>query len=233
MHEHAVAHDDDHVALAQFLRPRLPRPKRSHACARLFGRLREDRCQLRRTEVDARRILEIGQATRRHIAKIAERVHVFVIAVEHVHGPTGGLRLVLHAGEQLEDLLLTITAIQLIAGLHDHQLAADPPIVLIGRARESQRAAGRFEVAVDVADRNEPRGRRKFFFDFGYLAGLDARAGFRGLVRRLARRRGSGTCWLGRGLWRLGLLVRRRWGEALARRQRREQYDPWKSDEQG
>ena len=50
-------------------------------------------------------------------------------------------------------------AIELIAGLHDHQLAADPMIALVDRPGESQRSPSGLEVAVHVADRDQPRRR--------------------------------------------------------------------------
>ena len=58
----------------------------------------------------------------------------------------GGQGFVLQAIQQIEDGSFLIAAIQLVAGLHHHEIVADPAVVLVDGAGQAQRPAGGFGV---------------------------------------------------------------------------------------
>jgi len=78
-----------------------------------------------------------------------------------MHRTAGRGRLCPDPIEQIQDLSLTIAAIELISGLDDDQLSADPGVALIDRADEPQDLSRSLEVAVDVADRDDTRRTRE------------------------------------------------------------------------
>ena len=74
--------------------------------------------------------------------------------------------------------MLVVAAIEHVAGLHDHELAADPAILVVDRTGRAQCTAGRRKIAMQIADRDEPLGCREPRGDLGQGAARDAgRAG--------------------------------------------------------
>ena len=151
--EDGVAHDHDDVP------PRQPQGDRSTRRQRRAARtlaLGEDR-QLCPPQVEAAQAAKRRKPAGSHVPHVALDVEELVIAVQYVHGATGSCRRLAQALEQVEDLELAFSAIELVAGLHHDELAANPPVAGVDRAAEPERPPGRLEVAVEVADRNQAR----------------------------------------------------------------------------
>ena len=113
-------------------------------------------------------VLEVAEPARRDVPEIAGRVHQLVVTVQQHHPPARGLRLTLQPEQQLEDLALAVAAIQHVARLHQHGLAARPAAVGVGQATQPQRRARGPQVTVHVPQghhalrrRPLPGGRRR------------------------------------------------------------------------
>ena len=109
--------------------------------------------------VDGDGVLEVRVAARGHVAEVECRVNDLVVAVQRMHRPAGASRFLRQAREQVEDRLLFVAPIELVPGLHDYQVAADPAVVLVQGAGQPQGVAGGAQIPMQVADGDDPRGR--------------------------------------------------------------------------
>ena len=131
---------------------RRSRPRRGRASRFAHGPPGAERGQARAAEV--------VRAARRDVAEVVRGVHQLVVAEQLHDRAAGGVRLVGEAREQLEDRRLVVAAIEHVAGLHDDEVAADPVVVRVDRAGGAERGARGGQVAVEIADRDEPLRRR-------------------------------------------------------------------------
>ena len=91
---------------------------------------------------------------------VERRVHQFVVAQKSDELTPCSCRLRLPFIDGVEDGAVVVSAVDLVAGLDDDQSPADPSVVGVSRAREAQHATRAVEVAMQIADGNEPRGGR-------------------------------------------------------------------------
>ncbi len=106
-------------------------------------------------------IAEVMEAVFGDVAKITLGVDDFVIAVQRVQRAACSFGLAAQPLEQVEDLRLVITAIQLIPRLDDDQRAADPLSRTVDGARQAERVTRGVNITVDVTDGDDARGARK------------------------------------------------------------------------
>jgi len=114
------------------------------------------------------RVLKILKTSGSGVTQIEGRVQQLVIPVQNVDSAsrTGGF--FGEANEQIQDGLLSVTAVHLITRLHQNELAADPVILVIDRTGQLEGPAGGLEISVQVADGDNPGrvgkagGRRNF-----------------------------------------------------------------------
>jgi hypothetical protein len=81
-----------------------------------------------------------------------------VIAIEDPNVTPGLLGLVGESIQELEDLWLVVTSIELIAGLYDRGLAAAPMAGLVEDTGHAKGASGRLSIAVEITDRHHSFG---------------------------------------------------------------------------
>src|SRR5688572_33251397 len=91
--------------------------------------------------------IEVVYGVASHVAKVTERVHRLVVAVQSDDSAARCLRFPCQLLEEIEDLLLTPAAFQLVAGLHQNQVAAGPMSVRAERTGQSEDLLSRLEVA--------------------------------------------------------------------------------------
>ncbi len=114
-------------------------------------------------------VLEIPEALLGDVPQVKRDVHQFMVSIQDMDRTTGLFSLGDQAGKEFGYLRFIPSPIKLIAGLYDHEPAADPVILFIDGAGEAKRPAGRIQVAMQIADRNDPFNGRE---SGGYLAGV-------------------------------------------------------------
>jgi hypothetical protein len=148
--EQAVADHGDGEVARQLERVGATGRESGGAAARVLGQsLCYRRCA-------ARKVGEGREALRRNVAKVEAGVHQLVIAVEHDQLTARLVRLDLELLEHVEHFAVLVSAVQLIAGLHDREIFADPAIVAVDGAGQPERGAQGVQVTVDIADGDEP-----------------------------------------------------------------------------
>jgi hypothetical protein len=78
-----------------------------------------------------------------------------VVPIENVNRAAGLAGFYGEPGEQIKNGLFVIAAIQLVAGLNQHQRAANPVLVVIHGAGKSKSLACRFKIAMQVTNCND------------------------------------------------------------------------------
>ena len=90
------------------------------------------------------------------VTQVAYDVHGFVISDQSDHCPTGARRLALQAHEMADDLRRVRPSVGDVAGLDEDISAAHPAIMTIDQRRGPEDAAIGLEIAVQIADRDDP-----------------------------------------------------------------------------
>lgn len=94
-----------------------------------------------------------------HVAEVAEDVHRVVVAKQVVHLAALRRRLLREPPEELVDLLGLAAAVDNVASLHEHRVAARPAAVGVHETGELEHAHGRAQVAVQVGHGHQPPRR--------------------------------------------------------------------------
>ena len=114
-----------------------------------------------------------------------------MVAHERDDLPAGLGRLVLEPIEEVEDLAIVVASVDLVSGLDDHELAADPRVVAVDGSGEAEDGARGVQIAVEIPDGDDALGgRAKRVRGFVRLRGAIARGRLGSL--RLGRRRRGG-----------------------------------------
>jgi hypothetical protein len=153
--EHGVADDRDHGVRGEPAGVAAAGPQRGDPAAHDLGHLGGQRA------AGARRVVEVVQPAGRHVAEVARGVHQLVVAEQLDERAAGRASLALEPRDQIEDRLLVVAAVEDVAGLHDDERAADPAVLRVDRPGSAQRGSRGAEVAVQIADRDQARRRRR------------------------------------------------------------------------
>src|SRR2546428_831598 len=97
-----------------------------------------------------------AHASGRDVARVVRCIRQLVIAEQIDPRTARGVRVGRQLVGQLEDLRFVIAAIEDVAGRNDEELAADPFVGLVDRPRRAQGRARSTEIAVQIADRDDP-----------------------------------------------------------------------------
>ena len=151
--EHGVADDRDHRVAGEPPGVAAAGAERGDPAAQLRGDL-DRRCRAG----DAVERVEPG---RRDVAEVAGAVHQLVVAEQRDEPAARGAGLGLQPGDEIEQRVLVVAAVEHVAGLDHDEVAADPAIAIVDRAGRAQRRASAAEVAVQIADRDQPLWRRQ------------------------------------------------------------------------
>ena len=92
-----------------------------------------------------------------HVAQVAQDVHAFVVAEQHVHAAAGAPGLALEPHQQVHDLSDVVTAIGEVAGLHEPRVPAAPSLFLVDQAGCPEDLREAIAGAVNVADCHDSR----------------------------------------------------------------------------
>ncbi len=98
---------------------------------------------------------------RAHVAQVAGHAHDLMIADERHDAAAGAFGLVLELAQQIQRAAAVRSAIDDVAGLHQHRGAAAPSLPPVDDLRRLKNLDEPFVGAVHVADRDDAIGRRE------------------------------------------------------------------------
>ena len=107
------------------------------------------------------RVRELGVVGRRDVAQIARQVHDFVVAQQRDDPPAAASGGLFQRHHEIQRAPHAGAAVQEIAQLDQNGVAADPGAAGVDQAGLRENRLERRKIAVDVADRHEPRRRAR------------------------------------------------------------------------